>query len=96
MRIIGYTYEADCHCVGCAKERASGTPVGHSVGPNAVKHAGFKLAASSLNAPDSEAIDEHGISIHAEDNEGNRIHPMFSTDEQLEPQYCGDCHERIK
>lgn len=21
MNIIGYTYEADCHCVGCAKKR---------------------------------------------------------------------------
>jgi len=30
MQVIGYTYEADCHCIGCAKARydAGGFTIG--------------------------------------------------------------------
>lgn len=79
MKIIGYTYEADCHCVGCTRQRADS--------------GGFRKSH-----PDSRAdiVDEHGVALTSTDSEGNPIHPMFSTDEQLEPQYCGDCRERIE
>lgn len=74
MRIIGYTFEADCHCISCTQKRHMEQP----------------FPAAGIHRKD-----EHGLPQDAQDNEGNPIHPMFSTDEQLEPQYCGDCHERI-
>lgn len=78
MRIIGYTFEADCHCVSCTQKRK------------------FKLDAAREGFRQAKEKDEHGVPVNAMDNEGNPIHPMFSTDEQLEPQYCGDCRERIE
>lgn len=75
MRIIGYNYEADTHCVICTQRRHVMQPFS-SVGVN--------------------HFDEHHLPENAHDNEGNPIHPIFSTDEQLEPLYCGDCHERIE
>ena len=38
--------------------------------------------------------DQNGIPIGASDSEGNTIHPIFSTDEQLEL-HCGDCRARL-
>lgn len=71
MRIIAYQFDADVHCVDCAKKTVFGVP-------------------------DSETeCDEHGIFIDAVDSEGNPVHPVFSTDEQLEPLFCGDCGEEI-
>ena len=75
MEVIGYTYEADAHCVSCTQKRK------------------FKLSLDCLNKSNT---DSNGICIHAIDNEGNLIHPIFSTDEQLEPLHCGDCHEEIQ
>ncbi len=50
-------------------------------------------------------LDEHGIRVEATDNEGNLIHPVFSTDELpchlpeedggYSPVVCGDCGEVI-
>ena len=55
MRIIGYTYEADVHCVACTMLRFLDDP-------NAV------------------------------DDEGNQVHPIFSTDEgSPDGDYCADC-----
>lgn len=75
MRIIAYTYDADTHCVSCAKITA------------------FRLAPESLN--EDIQYDEHGIAVQSVDSEGNPVHPVFSTDEQLEPLFCGDCWEEI-
>lgn len=72
MKIIGYTYEADTHCVSCAVKRFAEVP-----------HKGKEL-------------DEHFIPMRAEDGEGNEIHPMFSTDEQIEQPFCGTCHQSIE
>lgn len=82
MKIIGYTFEADCHCVSCAQKR-----FGYS--PAAMADA-LKLPIAAVE------FDEHGLPVRQEDNKGNPIHPMFSTDFQLVPQACGDCHERIE
>lgn len=83
MRIIGYSYEADCHCVECAQKR-----FGHS--PQSILTACVSLPIAAVE------FDEHGLPDRQDDNEGNPVHPIFSTDEQLEPQHCGDCHERIE
>lgn len=40
-------------------------------------------------------LDEHGLRTDARDNDGNPIHPMFSNDEQLDPQFCGDCRGEL-
>lgn len=76
MKIIAYTYEADCHCVDCAKKRFELPPL------------------TSLERKDRWP-DNNGISAYQRDNEGNEVRPIFSTDEQLEPLHCGDCHESI-
>jgi DNA-directed RNA polymerase subunit RPC12/RpoP len=40
--------------------------------------------------------DENGVSHQAKDIEGNLVNPIFSTDEQIEPFYCGDCGGKIE
>lgn len=40
-------------------------------------------------------LDEHGLSDKLNDREGNFINPVFSTDEQINPLYCGDCGVKI-
>ena len=81
MRIIAYTYDANVHCPDCAFE--------------ALK---FGKIGKGLPYPPGEDLepDEHGIPQCAEDSEGNPVHPVFSTDEQLEPLFCGDCGEEIE
>lgn len=76
MRIIAYTYDADVHCVDCAKKTT------------------FRLDPDSLTLDNQ--YDEHGLSIYSLDSEGNPVHPVFSTYEQLEPLFCGDCGEEIE
>ena len=61
MNIIGYTYEADVHCVACTRTDFQWETLGSAL-----------------------------------DREGNPIHPIFSTDEQLTSLYCGDCGELIR
>jgi hypothetical protein len=76
MKIIGYTYEADTHCVACTQKR-------------------FKqgeLAKRRLR--EVCGLDENGIALATTDNEGNRVQPIFSTDE--ESQTCGDCFTEIR
>lgn len=82
MKVIAYTYEADYHCLDCATKR-----FGHG------EQAG-KLAVASLPIAAVE-FDENWIPYNQEDNEGNPIHPVFSTDD-LENASCGDCHEEIQ
>ena len=43
--------------------------------------------------PHGPGEDEHGIPYGAEDNEGNILHAIFSTDEGAE--VCGDCGEKL-
>ncbi len=72
MRVIGYTFEADQHCVGCTIKRHAEKP--------------FELGDPLGRG---EGSDENGLPYAAEDNEGNAVHPIFSTDEV--ENYCGDC-----
>lgn len=85
MKIIGYTYEADHHCVECTKTRSNA--------------GGFGLLPKQPVA--KREHDEHGVPYAVVDNEGNRVHPIFSTDELpcdisdenggYSPVVCGDC-----
>ena len=70
MTIIAYSYEADIHCVECAKKR-------------------FVVESDLVTR------DEHGLPVNVHDREGNHVHPIFSTDEQLDAPFCGDCHAKI-
>lgn len=81
MRVIGYAYEADLHCVDCAKKRFN------------VLTADELKRFPTLRDTKTET-DEHGIALLQIDNEGNHIHPIFSTDE--EDGVCGDCFEPIR
>ena len=90
--ILAYTYEADYHCIDCTRKRFFYL----YVEPN-----------RSIVTTNSET-DENGILYTQDDNEGNRVHPVFSTDEWQEldegytsenpTQYlaCGDCHTVIE
>ena len=54
--------------------------------------------------PQPRECDINGLHEHQADNEGNRVHPVFSTDEwydygdtenPIQHMVCGDCHEII-
>lgn len=73
-RIVGYTFEADAHCVSCTQGR-------------------FALNGDGVRrSVDEPLVDEHGIPHNAYDREGNRVHPVFATDEGPDDMYCGDCY----
>lgn len=56
----------------------------------------FGLTTAQLQSvPGTVETDSNGISIHQEDDEGNPLGTIFSTDEQLEPLFCGDCRNQI-
>lgn len=79
MRIIGYTFEADYHCVECTLSRHHEHPF-------------------VLEYPEGmdKKPDENGLPFAAVDNEGNSVHPIFSTDELEEDTCCGDCNQTIE
>lgn len=75
MRITGYTFEADLHCVECTLARHNRKP--------------FHLRPKDW--PDYiPGKDENGLPYAAQDREGNLVHPVFSTDE-MSGNHCGDC-----
>lgn len=76
MRVLAYTHTADVHCIACVQ--------------NDFKHGRLHRNASHPNAP-AEGNDENGLPYCLEDREGNLIHPVFSTDDNAEGLYCGDC-----
>lgn len=90
MRIIAYTYDADTHCVDCAREK-----FGVNTLMDITKNDGYG-SLHTLTDGTTEKLDENLIPIDQEDSEMNPIHPVFSTDEQLEPLFCGDCGEEIE
>ena len=54
--------------------------------------------------PQPRECDINGLHEHQADNEGNRVHPVFSTDEwydhgdtenPIQHMVCGDCHKII-
>jgi hypothetical protein len=86
MRVIGYTWKADCHCVACTRK--------------AYDNGALKADACHPYASDGE--DEHGLPYCLTDREGNLIYPIFSTDEgaydednNLIDTLCGDCGTAI-
>lgn len=52
-------------------------------------------AAGRLIGNPCQGQDEHTLPYSMVDREGNPTHPVFSTDEQEHPEYCGDCHAPI-
>jgi len=92
MTITAYTYEADTHCIACTRKRFFYL---------------YQSPNTSIITTNSE-VDINGIRYAQEDNEGNRIYPIFSTDDfwEYDPgflvdnptQYltCGDCLEVIE
>lgn len=88
MRVIGYAFHADTHCVECTKALAAN-------GTLACTGHGYYA-----NEPGE---DEHGLPYALADQEKNSVHPIFSTDEgpmdedgNEMPMTCGTCHEIIK
>lgn len=100
-RIIAYAYEADVHCLDCAQARFGlSSATGHYVenNGNPVQKRSYGkpgVFSAHLDGGVHKALDEHLIPYDAVDREGNPVHPIFSTDEQPEPLYCGDCLEEI-
>jgi len=97
MRIIAYTYEADYHCIDCTRQQYL---------QNTIYLPGSPIYGRR-SEKDEAKRDDHAILYDQEDNEGNLVHPLFSTDEwqELDESYlaenptqylaCGDCHETI-
>ena len=90
MRVIGYAYMADLHCVACAKADAADWRLQvDNYHPHAV----------SLSSSPAGNLDEHGLHYNLVDLEGNRIGPIFDIDENPgypQPQHCGDCREVLE
>lgn len=88
MLIIGYTWMASEHCIGCTCEAALDG----------------KLNCSGTGYySDEEGDDENGLPYALCDAEGNSIHPIFDTDEGRVDEHgrqmalvCGTCHEVIR
>ena len=73
MRIIAYTYEADYHCIDCTKERFNTDTLDSN----------YPAQLNDANGVPTNPNRYHGSYgvIQLIDNEGNEIHPLFSTDE---------------
>ena len=78
--VVGYTYNADCHCVTCALKTLHKGGFGVVNGAN-----GFTVKGSKA--------DENGIPEETKDSDGNEIQPIFAGSE--EPCTCGDCGDEI-
>jgi len=81
-RILGYTYNAACHCPICTRQD---------------QYYG-RIAWGGLSVAEviASKADEHGIYDTAIDREGNAVRPIFSTDEFPNgPEYCDDCCREI-
>ena len=106
MRIIGYTYEADYHCIDCTKKRFANQKGQY---PPNTQCAGRPMTARDYKDGVSMLCDvnEHGIHEWQQDSEGSIVRPLYCIDEWQEfdewflrenpTQYlaCGDCHEVI-
>jgi hypothetical protein len=93
MRIIAYTYGADYHCIDCTtrNKKFQRTLCIHYI----------------QGKPCNNCRDSNGLLYEQKDNDGNLVHPLFSTDEwqELDPSFlednptqylaCGDCHKTI-
>lgn len=56
----------------------------------------FGASTERFETGDTSGLDEHGIPYEATDGEGNKVHPVFSTDEVQNDECCDDCFERIR
>lgn len=88
MRIKAYTYEADIHCVTCAVKKFA-LPVPALENFRSQEH--YEIACRNVN---DSWLDENRISAHQTDSEGNKITPVFSTDESSET-HCGTCRQEL-
>lgn len=79
-KVIGYTYEADTHCVDCTIAASKRMLVDNNH-PYAVPLSSFGK------------LDENGLHYNLVDSEGNLVHPIFDTDEGNF--YCGTCPKEI-
>jgi hypothetical protein len=81
FEVVGYTYNADTHCVNCTLEYVCETnpkmadDIGHHM------HLGIMVA------------DEDGHVFY--DSEGNEVYPIF-LDQVNEDDVCGDCGEGLE
>lgn len=93
MRIIGYSYDADVHCIDCTVKYLKASY------PEYVDQKVLNWGNSStmglwlLLAPLQEDHDpELDECPEPEDSEGNALHPMWDIDEgDPAGEYCGDC-----
>ena len=81
--VIGYTYQADCHCINCTLKAWDEGKFYFKGKP--------RKGQGTIHL--DEGRDENGLPYEAEDSEGNRVHPIFG-DEESEC-VCGDCQEII-
>jgi hypothetical protein len=76
MKVVGYSYDADTHCVDCTRKYAE---------QNASLDEMFKEFYPS-------SVDIDRLIETMSDSEGNPLHPIFEIDEAGDcPTHCGDC-----
>ena len=73
MRIIAYTYEGDVHCIDCTVKRYKSHGFCDRYGEEWYSNYHARLERPRL--------DSEGVHVYIHDNEGNLVHPLFSTDE---------------
>ncbi len=88
MRVIAYTYDADMHCVCCTRLR-------FAVNSFEQIQTQYYGATHIFSDGTTEQLDENLIPYDATDDEGNKVHAVFDTDELNDVEYCGGCHEVI-
>lgn len=82
MEVVGYTYDADQHCVECTEKYVKEIPI----------HTYREDKWHNHDMTWKELVEEEVVT----DSEGNPIHPIFDTDEAGDsPDHCGDCGEYI-
>lgn len=89
MRVIGYQYDADQHCISCTLDYAREVPYSEYVFG---EYSDEDISSSPGFISLTRAIELEVI----RDSENNPIHAMMETDERPETTHCGECGDEIE
>ena len=92
MNIIGYTYEADSHCIECTVKRYRGAGF-------FCKQNGWERTAKVYRPNYGGGVDDNGIPFTVHDSKDNLVRPLFARTEWWNSEVkgiqflnCGTCH----
>lgn len=90
MRVIGYSYDADVHCVSCTLRYARNEEY--------QDYFWGEFTDEDISVKNSHGIIDVSKAIELEiirDSEGNAIHPMFDY-EEWDGERCCECGEELE